>query len=588
MIDRQPHGRQPEFCIVSRRMYFHRRRRREESLTEPEKLEPPHVVSYEGKRTSRPIPPIHLWKNIVHRLDLREPDFVDFRGGELFVQRNETEQMIFDSFAGVIGTGAGAQDEWPIAGLREEQFPRGLFEGAFRQAGGVRKFSRELRHAFLRDVQVRLNPFVRFVQPDAPITFFAPARRARRGDLLRGETAQIFVRRCKRDDVLIEERLAHEVIEKLNSFIPPMAKKFRVVGRKKQRFAPHDSSEMLHLADARIEKMLGVFRRHFQCGVAIIRQFFGKPTCDLMIFDSGEPAKFWRWQMRFDVIEIQIETDVAVEIAILNVAGITFFAAPDLARGIEVATECSQTVRRKNRREYAVARTRFRVENSVRVDDEPADVRFLKKIFHAIDVSAFRQPDAARIAAETASIMIARDKDLRADRLRMIGHQRQERVRRGGGDDFEFSLLLKFAKRANEIFSVSEIGIAHRRETMVIHPRKQMNRRIPMRAMNFFFSEIDQAVEMPEITFLQERIEQHRAKRRRQREREARLHSVAQPAVHFLNERDVSFRDRFEQPVFFQKLFVLRMPDKRQMRVKNECEIALAHLEYLWPTSRSA
>ena len=71
------------------------------------------------------------------------------------------------------------------------------------------------------------------------------------------------------------------------------------------------------------------------------------------------------------------------------------------------------------------------MQNAVRVDDEPADVRFLQKIFHAVDVSAFRQPDAARIAAETTSIMIARDQNLRANGLRMIGHQRQQRVRRG-------------------------------------------------------------------------------------------------------------------------------------------------------------
>ena len=59
---------------------------------------------------------------------MREPDFVNFSDGELLVQFDETEQMIFDTFAGVIGTGAGAQDERPIAGLREEQFARGLFE----------------------------------------------------------------------------------------------------------------------------------------------------------------------------------------------------------------------------------------------------------------------------------------------------------------------------------------------------------------------------------------------------------------------------------------------------------------------------
>lgn len=36
--------------------------------------------------TSRPIATIHFLKIIVHRLDLREPDFVNFSGGELLVE----------------------------------------------------------------------------------------------------------------------------------------------------------------------------------------------------------------------------------------------------------------------------------------------------------------------------------------------------------------------------------------------------------------------------------------------------------------------------------------------------------------------
>ena len=96
-----------------------------------------------------------------------------------------------------------------------------------------------------------------------------------------------------------------------------------------------------------------------------------------------------------------------------------------------------------------------------------------------------------------------------------------------------------------------------------------------MRAVDFLFGQLDQAFEVAQVTVLQQRVEQHRAKRGRERQREARVHAVAQPAVHDLNQRDVSLGDGLEEPVFLEKLFVLRMAHERQMRVEDEREIAL-------------
>ena len=64
----------------------------------------------------------------------------------------------------------------------------------------------------------------------------------------------------------------------------------------------------------------------------------------------------------------------------------------------------------------------------------------------------------------------------------------------------------------------------------VIHLRQRMQRLVPMRAMGFFFRQFDQPFEMAHVTILQQRIEQHRAQRRRERQRQARFHAVRQPA----------------------------------------------------------
>ena len=96
-------------------------------------------------------------------------------GHELVVQGEEPEQMVFHAAARVIGAGARAQNERPVAGLREQQFARGLPQRARRQGAGLFKSPRQSGHPLLRDLQVRINPFVLLVQPRAVVTLLAPA-----------------------------------------------------------------------------------------------------------------------------------------------------------------------------------------------------------------------------------------------------------------------------------------------------------------------------------------------------------------------------------------------------------------------------
>ena len=83
------------------------------------------------------------------------------------------------------------------------------------------------------------------------------------------------------------------------------------------------------------------------------------------------------------------------------------------------------------------------MQQAVGIQDEPADVGLLQEHFDAGGVGAFRQPDAARIAPETTAVMIARGENLRAEGRRMVGQQRQQAVRGGGGDDLQQARVLK-------------------------------------------------------------------------------------------------------------------------------------------------
>ena len=57
---------------------------------------------------SLPASPIHVREQVVARFDLAQPFLVHPRGGELVVQRDETEQMVLHAAARVVGTRARA------------------------------------------------------------------------------------------------------------------------------------------------------------------------------------------------------------------------------------------------------------------------------------------------------------------------------------------------------------------------------------------------------------------------------------------------------------------------------------------------
>ena len=82
--------------------------------------------------------------------------------------------------------------------------------------------------------------------------------------------------------------------------------------------------------------------------------------------------------------------------------------------------------------------------------------------------------------------------------------------------------------------------------------------------ISFLFAggEVDQLIEMANVALAQQRILQHRAQGWRERHRELERHFVIHQPLHHLQQRNVSLGDRFEEPVFLEEMFVLRMPDE--------------------------
>ena len=157
----------------------------------------------------------------------------------------------------------------------------------------------------------------------------------------------------------------------------------------------------------------------------------------------------------------------------------------------------------------------------------------------------------------------------------MIGQEGQQGVGGGAGDNFEPAVLLEFVEGADHVAAISRIGLPQRVKALVVHQRERLIFVVPVRAVNLFFRQFQQGLEVPHVTVLQQRVEQHRAEGGGERQRQPCVHAVAQPAVHDLNEREISFGKGFEEPVFFKKMLVLGVPNEREMRVEDEREVAL-------------
>src|SRR5258708_11786843 len=101
----------------------------------------------------------------------------------------------------------------------------------------------------------------------------------------------------------------------------------------------------------------------------------------------------WRRQARLDIFEIQIVTNIAIEVAITRVARISLLPAPNLARGLGVSAKCHQSGRSDDRRVSPLLRARIGQLQPVRFHDEPLNSCFAQHIFDDPCVRALRQPE---------------------------------------------------------------------------------------------------------------------------------------------------------------------------------------------------
>ena len=155
-------------------------------------------------------------------------------------------------------------------------------------------------------------------------------------------------------------------------------------------------------------------------------------------------------------VEAQVPADVAVELAVVGVAGVAVLGAPDLHRRLGVAAEGGRPAGREDGRVDAVARARRGVGDAVGVDEEEAQPLLGEQLVEAGVVAALGQPDAGRVARRSGAGGWRRGhRDLGPHRLRVHLHQRQEAVGGAAGDELEAARLLQAAEGGHQVAVVA-------------------------------------------------------------------------------------------------------------------------------------
>src|SRR6266478_1194595 len=143
------------------------------------------------------------------------------------------------------------------------------------------------------------------------------------------------------------------------------------------------------------------------------------------------------------------------------------------------------------------------------------------------------------------------------------------------GNDFKSAAFPQFAKSGKQIeFAFIDKEAPGFAKDFEIKVRELAELRVIAVPFSFTRREINQKIEMPYVTLAKQLVPQHCAERRRERHGKLKRHMLIDQAPHHAHQRHITLRYCFEEPVLFQKMFIFRVANERQVRVKNEREVS--------------
>src|SRR5215470_7995612 len=131
--------------------------------------------------------------------------------------------MIDSALSGVFASSASLHQKRPIAGLRQQKFTGKLFKHAVDESATVfRMLTRQFAHLLRGNVQLGINPFIAWIQPNFKIAVLAPCRGSGLDYLLRRIPRQIFTR-CGETEFAFLCDKTYKLFQKPGTFEPPVS-----------------------------------------------------------------------------------------------------------------------------------------------------------------------------------------------------------------------------------------------------------------------------------------------------------------------------------------------------------------------------
>ncbi len=214
----------------------------------------------------------------------------------------------------------------------------------------------------------------------------------------------------------------------------------------------------------------------------------------------------------------------------------------------------------------------------MRVDEEEANPLLTQELVHAGHVAALAKPHTLRAPTEEALVDRCRRVHLSAKSCPVAIEQREERVGGRARDDLESPGVLQRAVRLDEIAVVPSPAVANLVEAVPVRLRELVEGPVfAPRPVHLFFGELDELVDLLRVPLLQKIVGHHREERRAERQGQTKIDAVGEHPLESQEKRRVRLGDGLEEPFFLHVGGGLRMPDERQVRVKDDREVSVRH-----------
>ena len=122
-----------------------------------------------------------------------------------------------------------------------------------------------------------------------------------------------------------------------------MAVQFGVVGAEDDGFCPHNTPEMFDLFFSIEHKVGGMFGGPFAGKVRSVRLFMGSASGDAVVLQARELPHAIGLDVGANVVVIEVETTVAIEVAVFAIPWVTLLCTPDLFAGFNITSKCCRT-----------------------------------------------------------------------------------------------------------------------------------------------------------------------------------------------------------------------------------------------------